>query len=76
MADVGTTTTIPAPAHRLTAAEARQPIAGILCGTCGREDATLYPWEERGIVACPTCSPSWLIRWMRDWAERVFGVPA
>lgn len=57
------------PAARLTLDEARRPIA-TTCGRCGRTDAVLYPWEERGILACPSCSPSWLIRYLRDWAEK------
>lgn len=62
--------------HRLTAEEAKRPIEGATCGRCRRTDAVIYPWERRGILVCASCSPSWLIRYMRDWAEKVFGVPA
>jgi len=62
--------------HRLTRDEATRPIEGAFCTQCGRADATLYPWEARGILVCRSCSPSWLIRFMRDWAEKQWGVPA
>lgn len=55
--------------RRLTVEEALRPIQAI-CGKCGRTDATIYPWEQRGILVCPSCSPLFLIRFMRDWAEK------
>jgi hypothetical protein len=62
--------------HRLTLDEAKRPIEGAFCAKCGRSDATIYPYEERGILICRSCSPFWLIRWMRDWAEAQGLVPA
>lgn len=56
--------------RRLTIDDAKRPIEGVICGKCGRADCTIYPWETRGILICRSCSPSWLIRWMRDWAEK------
>jgi hypothetical protein len=55
--------------RRLTLDEALRPIEAT-CGKCGRTDATIYPWEQRGILVCPSCSPLFLIRFMRDWAEK------
>lgn len=68
-------TPISATPGRLTLDEARRPLTA-RCGRCGRADATLYPYEDRGILTCPRCSPLWLIRFMRDWAEHEGLVPA
>jgi hypothetical protein len=64
------------PAHRLTVDEATRPIEGAVCAKCGRPDATIYPYEERGILVCRSCSPLWLIRYMRLWAEKRWPVAA
>jgi hypothetical protein len=73
---VGTPVTVKRTPGRLTAEEARQPITGCTCGKCGRTDAVIYPWEERGVFVCFSCSPAYLIRYMRDLAEARGVVPA
>jgi hypothetical protein len=56
---------------RPTRASVVAPIPGAPCPKCGGTDATLYPVPPpRGMLVCPSCSPSWLRAWAAEWSER------